>query len=224
MKDTPIFILVKDRLTCLKKLLDKLAEQSYQNLHLIDTGSTYEPMLEFQKGLSIPIHRCEPKGPPKFALWSCGILVQTGYANKFYVLTDCDVIPDCPADWMKILYKALNKFKQFTKAGLGLRIDDIPDCYSRKKAVIAWERKFWKNSVGREVYRAPVDTTLALYRPGTRYTLKAVRIGGKYQARHLPWYQDSAHPTAEDLYYKAHLQPEAMAFWTRGVHPLTLVR
>jgi hypothetical protein len=71
------------------------------------------------------------------------------------------------------------------------------------------------------LFAAPVDTTLALYRPGGRWHLSGMRTGGKYQARHLPWYVDSAHPTQEELYYRAHLHPTAMAYWTRGTHPIT---
>jgi hypothetical protein len=98
--------------------------------------------LDFEKTLKFPIHRCNPARLPKFALWSEGILKKTGYGNKYYVCTDCDVVPDCPDDWMFVLKKALDLRPKFPKAALGLRIDDLPDCYDRKKAVIRWERQF----------------------------------------------------------------------------------
>lgn len=222
MKDTPIFINTKDRVTYTRQLVDRLRSQGYVNLHLLDTGSTWPPMLEFLAGCGLTVWKLTPKGPPKLALWEGSVLTRSKNHNRYYVYTDCDVLPDCPADWIDVLRRALDEHPRFLKAGLGLRIDDLPDCYDRKQAVIDWESQFSKKTVSPGLFDAPVDTTFALYRPKTGFNMRAVRTGAPYQARHLPWYEDSDHPTPEFLHYQAHLHPRAMAYWTRGTHPLTL--
>ena len=43
---------------------------------------------------------------------------------------------------------------------------------------------------------------------GVGYVLEpALRTGAPYLARHLGWYEDSAHPSDELLHYRAHADP-----------------
>ena len=85
-----------------------------------------------------------------------------------YIVTDPDVVPaaDCPRDWPARLSALLDKYPQATKAGLGLRTDDIPEHYSRRDQVISWEAGFWTHPAGDGAYWAAIDTTLAMYREG----------------------------------------------------------
>jgi hypothetical protein len=65
------------------------------------------------------------------------------------------------------------------------------------------------------VYRAPIDTTFALYRAGVPFQMEpALRTGNPYVARHLPWYQNSARPSAEQRYYLQHAATDAIN-WDR---------
>jgi SAM-dependent methyltransferase len=95
---------------------------------------------------------------------------------------------------------------QIFKAGLGLRLDDLPDTYGFRNEVLAWERRFWRAPVARGLFLAHIDTTFALYRPGSSFSVNAVRTGFPYLARHEPWYINSANPTDEELYYRATAQ------------------
>jgi hypothetical protein len=94
------------------------------------------------------------------------------------------------------------------KVGPSIRIDDLPDCYDRKQEVIEWESRFFASPEGETLFRAPIDTTFALYRPriglSRRPSLEAYRTAAPYQIRHLPWYEDSQNPTEEENYYKSH--------------------
>ena len=210
MKNTPVFITTKDRLIYLKKLLSCLMGQGYGNLHIVDTGSTYPPMVEFLESCSLPVHRTAPTSEPQLAVWNCHIVDGSGKLGGFYVVTDCDVIPEGPDDWLERLGKLLNEHPEFPKAGLALRIDDLPDHYARKLEVVEWEGQFWKKVLAPDVYDAAIDTTLALYRPNVKWGhegTKAIRLGGAYTARHLPWYENSGSPSEEETYYKAHMQP-----------------
>lgn len=207
MKATPIFINAKNRVSFLSQLIERFLADGFRNIHIVDSGSTYPPMLEYYKRISFACHCCNPQVLGHLALWNCGILVACGKSGAPYVYTDCDVLPDenCPSDWLEHLFALLEKYPQYPKAGLGLRIDNLPDCYARKQEVIHWESQFWTAPLEPDVYSAPIDTTLACYRTGAMGLSHAIRTGGKYVARHLPWYADSAQPTEEDAYYKAHM-------------------
>jgi hypothetical protein len=43
-----------------------------------------------------------------------------------------------------------------------------------------------------------------MYPPGLGHGPYHLRSAPPYEARHLPWYQNSSEPTQEDLYYARH--------------------
>jgi hypothetical protein len=208
--ETPIFINAKDRVSFLRRQVDLLRRQGYSNLHIIDTGSTFPDMLAYEETVGLPIYHCEPESNPHLALWNCGILEKSGKAGCAFVYTDCDILPDCDPDWLQNLYGVLDRHADFPKAGLGLRIDDLPDHYPRKDAVISWEAQFWQRSVEHLLFEADIDTTLALYRPDSAWTMKALRTGGNFVARHLPWYSNPAELSPDEAYYFAHMASGAI--------------
>jgi hypothetical protein len=77
---------------------------------------------------------------------------------------DCDVVPDRsrPPDILQHLAGLLLRHADVAKAGLGLRMGDLPDCYSLKADVIAWESQFWEAEIAPGVFRADVDTTFCI--------------------------------------------------------------
>ena len=114
--------------------------------------------------------------------------------NNYYVLSDPDIIPveDCPTDAISYFYKILIKYKNIVKVGFGLKIDDLPGYYHLKDVVINWEKQYWDKQTEPRVYLASIDTTFALYKPHSYYSLEdSLRTGEPYVARHLPWYQNS---------------------------------
>jgi hypothetical protein len=215
MKDTPIYICSKDRATCLRQLVDKLREQGYENLIVVDNGSTWPPMLELLEQLELPVVFWTPKGRPKWSLWETGLLL----AKRHFVWTDVDIIPDCAPDWMEKLYSVLDRHPDFPKAGLSIRTNDIPDTYRDKQEVIAWEKHLYEERLKDEIccWRSHIDTTLALYRPETKPGLRGIRLGKPYLSRHLTWYYDSSNPSEEYLYYLKNLHPQA-GMWSRKDH------
>ena len=103
------------------------------------------------------------------------------------------------------LVDLLGRYPDFCKAGLGLMIDDIPECYSLHEYVLKWEQQHWESTVEPGVFAANVDTTFAAYRPRSTFAKKpALRTGAPYVARHLPWYLDSANLSEEERYYRSH--------------------
>lgn len=133
------------------------------------------------------------------------------------VITDCDVVPDrgCPPDVVRYLAGLLLRYADVKKVGLGLRIDDLPDHYALKREAVEWESQFWESEISPGVFRAPVDTTFALYRtPAVGRFDAALRTGPPYVVQHLPWYSNSTYPTEEESYYSARAQ-DSLTNWSR---------
>jgi hypothetical protein len=141
------------------------------------------------------------------------------YLDKFreltkdcYIFTDSDVVPvdSLPedfADHMTFICKKYNKHK----VGLGLKIDDLPTHQIAAQKAIEKERIYWENKIvdGEfELYPCPIDTTFAVYAPGTvpGWGHDCLRMGGNYTAHHMPWYYDINNLPADEQYYLDNLQ------------------
>ena len=137
-----------------------------------------------------------------------------------YVVTDPDIVPDegCPLDAVEHFAEILAAHPEVHRVGFGLRIDDLPDHYAPKVDVIAWESPFWEKEIAPGLYSAPIDTTFALARVPRPTSMPSIRTGPPYVARHLPWYDNTAEPSEELLYYREH-GDRALTHWTRPVIP-----
>ncbi|CAN5593537.1 hypothetical protein BH10ACT2_BH10ACT2_00250 [soil metagenome] len=216
----PVFIIVRDRIEPLQQLLDWLKRADQNEIWLIDNDSTYPPLVAF---LAATEHRVVPAGRNwgHRAPWLTGT-IQRNARNRYFVVTDPDVVPDdqCPLDALEHFRAILDRNPNLHKVGFGLRIDDLPDHYALAKDVVAWETRFWEQPIEDGLFAAPIDTTFALYRPLRRHNdAAAARTGAPYLARHLPWYVDSLHLSAEDRYYREHADP-LVANWDRDRLPL----
>lgn len=203
----PIFIISYNRVSCLKDLIAWLENAKYKNIIIVDNASTYPPLLEFLKETSCKVEYL-PQNMGHLAVWKCG-LFDDMLKNQYYVVTDCDVIPDteCPLDIVEHCHHLLKKLPSLTKVGPSLRIDNIPDSFAKKQQVVEWESQFWRETIDAfPLYKAPIDTTFALYRPGiypeNRKWFASGRTFPPYQACHTPWYDDTQNPTEEMQHYQ----------------------
>lgn len=207
MKSTMIFICAKDRVTFLRRLVHRLGEQGYLNLVILDTGSTYGPMLEYLYCSPFPVLKSNPgSANPHHALWEEGFVGRA--EGKPFVYTDGDVVPcaDCPDDWCAHLARLLEKYPGAPKAGLGLKTSDLPDFYSRKPNVIEWESRYTSTLAEPGVVNSQIDTTLALYRDASTVGLSpALRTTAPYLLHHLPWYSYSPDLSEEERHYRDHM-------------------
>lgn len=199
----PVIINNYNRLTYLKQQIAWFRKAGMRNIYIIDNASTYPPLLDYYKKCPYTIFQLT-ENVGHTAFWDTHIYLW--FKNQHYVLTDPDVIPveECPLDAVEHFYNLLERHPEITKVGFGLKIDDLPDHYNRKQEVIEWESKFWKDPIEPDLYMARIDTTFALYRPNTRNQQweTTLRTGGKYIARHLPWYEDSGKPSEEELFFQ----------------------
>jgi glycosyltransferase involved in cell wall biosynthesis len=201
--DVPIIINNRNHLTYLKRLITSLEKRGYYNLYIIDNNSDYIPLLEYYQTLDYKIHYLD-ENVGYCALWDTPIFEH--FRDQYYVYTDSDVeiVENCPNDFIAVMHYLLNKYKSVDKVGLSLLINDLPDHYLYKSEVINWESKYYELQIEDIAFKAPVDTTFALYRPnsyGGSGKLSALRTNYPYSARHLPWYENSACLSTEQQYY-----------------------
>jgi hypothetical protein len=221
---TPIFIQNFNQRTYLQRLLNWLLAAGYRNICIIDNNSTYSPLLQLYGDLetSSPIkvlRRGQMGG--RCVLWDDAILDRFGVSGPF-VYTDSDIVPDwsCPNDIIGQLAKLLREHREIFKAGLGLRIDNLPARYQFRDDAFHWEKQFWMAPVLPGAFLAPIDTTFALYRPDSVFeTAPALRTGWPYLARHETWYQDSANLCEEDRYYRSEVESSSRSHWARSELP-----
>ena len=212
------FIIFRDRVTYLHLCVTAMTEAGLEPV-IVDQGSTWplaKDYLTAMEAAGVTVLR-RGGGHPR-TLWDWEPFRQL-CSDDLYVVTDCDVVPsdDCPLDWPKRLYQLLDAYPEYSKVGLGLRLDRIPDTYLRKDHVLKWEQKFWDEPLDDGVYKAPIDTTLAMYRPlqerSFDITLNALRTGYPYVADHVAWYEDYDELDEELRWYHEHAEP-GISYWT----------
>ena len=215
----PVIINLRDRLTPLVALVDWLERAGQDEIWLVDNASTYPPLVEWLAATPHRVVRLD-RNLGHRAPWLSGVVADVGQ-DRFFVVSDPDVVPDraCPREAIDHFHELFQRFPGTDKIGFGLRIDDLPATYRHRDAVIAWESRFWTDEVAPAVYRAPIDTTFCLYRPGLGHRDdNALRTGAPHVARHEPWYADSAAPSDEDRYYRSHAD-RLTANWDQEVLP-----
>jgi len=220
--EAPIFINCRDRLAPLTELVAWLERAGFEEIYLLDNDSAYEPLLDWYRDTPHEVIRLgENFG--KWSLWQApGVFEKT--RGRHFVYTDPDVIPvpECPLDAVDHFHNLLHRYRLANKVGFGLRIDDIPDHYRHKQAVIAHERRCLDWRLERGAYWFPIDTTFALYRPNAGWDRDAIRTGAPYLARHDSWYIDLDNPTDEERFYERRAASKTkytagMAHWTSAV-------
>lgn len=219
----PIIINNYNQYDYLIRLIKSLEDRGYRNIHILDNESSYPPLLEFYKKCKYPVYLLK-KNLGYLAFWISGIYKM--FFNQYFVYTDPDVVlcEECPADFMERFYKLLKRHPLACKAGFSLKIDDLPAHYPNREKVIDWESQFWEKEIEPGVYRAPIDTTFALYRPFTKNTRdildKMMRTGFPYQVRHMPWYVDPSHLTENEYFYANIIQTnseQAKTHWSEQI-------
>ena len=213
--DVPIIINNRNRYSYLKQMIEQLQQFGYKNIYILDNDSTYPPLLDYYKVTTATVIYLK-RNMGYMALWLNETFNQ--FKNKYYVYSDPDIImqDSCPKDFVYKLYEALSKATYKEKAGVALKINDLPEWYNLKNEVISWEKGNWENEIYKDVYDAMVDTTLALYKPlsfGNAEECSAIRVAGKITAFHLPWYINSTQISAEEMYYKEHVLSTS-SYWS----------
>ncbi|MFD1064141.1 glycosyltransferase family 2 protein [Winogradskyella litorisediminis] len=207
-KSIPIIINNFNQLYYLKQLIESLQKRGYTNIVILDNNSSYKPLLDYYNSIeeAVKIHRLSTNNG-HLSFWKQRELVEK-YTKGYYVVTDPDIVPlaECPDDFLKTMIKLLDKAYDRTKVGFSLKLDDIPDINPQSEAIKKWEAQFWIAKIHPQAYKAEIDTTFALYRPGYTYKkqnfTKAWRTDYPLQAIHGGWYIDPSNLTEEQICYQ----------------------
>lgn len=202
-RDIPIIINNFNRIIYLEKLINWLNLAEMRNIYIIDNSSTYPPLLDYYKKTKHIVIKLNANIGYK-AIWDTSI--HLWFKGLPYIYTDPDILPidECPLDAVSYFQEILNKYNDINKVGFGLKIDDIPDYYTNKPDVLKWEKKYWNKPISKNLYKADIDTTFALYRAFSvkQQWGKTLRTGDKYLARHLPWYEAPNILSNEEIFYR----------------------
>ena len=213
----PIYIPTFNNPTYLINFIKQLEKNGAKNIVVIDNNSTYPPMKEC---LSIieekyKVVRLDQNFGPHYILRN-----KQFYQSlpELFCLSDPDLefSTSLPVDFINEL-KIISEVHKVGKVGLALEFSSEDVMHSelfldgQKVGAIEYEQQFWTNNIGKnqtgdDLYRTTLDTTFALYNktyfdPEDRYT--AIRVAGKFTAKHLGSLSNSIVPKSESSYYKS---------------------
>ena len=127
---------------------------------------------------------------------------------KYFAYTDPDLElnKNLPKNFLDVLKELTDKYEVY-KAGFALELLDepivdafmddkftgIPQMQIKKVKLINWVKRHWRFKLEHpslEIYRAPVDTTFAVYNKDNFLDdfYDGIRVSGDFGAVHLPWY------------------------------------
>lgn len=194
------FVITFNRYTWTRKLCEDLADVGLEVI-MIDNGSTYLPLIEWQEDCPFTVYRMKRNYGHK-VFWEANL--DKSYTDENYIITDHDLdISQVPKDFVDVLTQGL-ALHDVVKCGLSLEIDDLPDNEYTQK-VKEWEGKFWETPRIKGYYASDIDTTLAVYSRDKLSKINnffsALRAPKPYTARHLPWYNELDKISEEEKFY-----------------------
>ena len=211
MNNIPCIIVNRDRLTSTRKLCSDLIALGYTNIHILDMESTYQPLMDWYQsmGNTIKVHYLSNIGQQ--ALWKGTIMKQfSDYPFVVYSDSDVELNPNTPKSFIEQMILIAQDFR-INKVGLGIEISDLPN-NELCNFIRGIESNYWNPNRrlqygDLELYDSPIDTTFCVVRTNMNFTYQAVRIGGDYKCRHIPWYTDFDNLSEEEEYYLSHADP-----------------
>lgn len=222
-KTIPIIINNFEALVWPRTMIYWLLKVGLKNIHIVDNGSTYGPLIKFYERLprGVTLHRLG-KNSGELAPWTSGVVDRLRSTCAYYVVTDPDLdLTHVPRDFLTVLARALDRHPRAPKVGLSLEIGDLDASRPLIQEVFRIERPYWTRPVygDAKLLHAPVDTTLAIYRSasaaGVGPSAADLRAARPYTARHLPWYLTRLDAEARHRYNRA-----KTGYWGRRIKHL----
>lgn len=213
MRNTPIVICNRDRLSTTEKLCDQLLLLGYENIYILDNASTYPDLIKWYES-SCPAQVIYLSNLGHQALWHSGILNDLS-EHEYIVYTDSDIELNIDS-YKGFIEDMIQVAKDFNvdKVGLAIQIDDIPVNHLTN-VVRDIERRYWQVQLPHPtqiVYRALVDTTFAVMKRTSQYNWNGLRVAGNLTCRHMPWYNNWDNLSEEEHYYTQHADRRIATF------------
>lgn len=211
----PCYLTNRDLLTPLQGMVaDLLTCEGVGDITILDCDSSFPALLDWYEydlpsGVRV-VHMGDNAG--------CRALWRTDQPRgRPYFASDADLdLSGVPRDFLRVLSVGLESHPSAIKAGLSLRIDDLPrDGYLSAEAK-QHERRYWIEAMSGGWFAADIDTTAAMYRAGSGWGGygPAIRSAPPYAARHLPWYltPETLSQSEEWRYYRDHCD-QSVSTW-----------
>lgn len=234
MSKIPAFIIARDRVNCLRDMVNYLKqEETGCEPIIIDNASTNPELLEYYATNPCKIHimgdnrgncvvfsdpRPDLNKPDFFEVYDC---------TNGYIVSDCDLkIDHIRTNFLETFKEGLNRYSWCTKIGFQLRISDLPDTEIAREA-IGWETGNHAPHAyldGTNFVRAATDTTFSFYRwippPNTALAHdfdKSIRCADM-EAVHLDWYWTADNPPTKDVvYYLEHINHDGFTHYSKKI-------
>jgi hypothetical protein len=205
---TPVFITSFNLLSPLKAMVERIRTCPDLEPVIVDNASEYPPLVDWLKRCPCTVILL-PENVGSQAAWSnaaCREQMRRGP----YIVTDCDLdLSPCDLpQFHRTARELLERDQRLRKVGFALEVADLP-ATSLSEQIRRWERRFWTERYPCKVecYRAPIDTTWAMYRKGDRWPGYGPSVRVTRAARHLPWYPEH-HQTDEWRYMLSKVDPQ----------------
>ena len=201
-------IISRNRRSLIENAIDFALSNQNIRIHLMDMGSTYKPLIQYLKQIesraSVTVTYLENLGPRR--LWISQDFQRIASSANGFFLSDGDI--DYSYTSTGIFEHFVNLSKKYPgirKIGAALRIDDLPQEFSKTQKIIDSELSNWdkRRMISENLYFAPLDTQFAYYPKYTQdfFLWPSFRIAGQYQVRHAPWYTDYENLSHEEAFY-----------------------
>lgn len=218
-QSVPVFVPCFNNPSHAENMLVQLQLLGFANITFVDNASNSLDMhrwLDEAARRGAHVERLAENLGPRDSIFTGQRLAQL---PRWFCVTDPDLQfnPALPADFLQILADA-TATHHIAKAGFALDISNRHHLRQEKFRIgradyhiWEWERKFWDTELGRTssndtIFRADIDTTFALY-DLTKFrkndAMKALRIGGRFTAQHLPWLLHATMLEEEARFYRA---------------------
>lgn len=203
MYNIPIIINNFNRLTTTKRLADDLARLGYTQIIILDNLSDYPPLLKWYGECPYRVIRLNTNFG-ELAIYDSDIINEWPQGSwVVYTDSDIELNPYTPPDFISHLQRVAERYN-INKVGLALKIDDLPDDIHYRRQVKEWEKKYWENMIEPAIFAGELDTTFCIIKVGLPAQYQALRVGGNYTAKHIPWYVDFSNLDEEEKYYLDH--------------------
>ena len=204
--EIPVLVPCFNNPTYSRSILHQLEALGFQRITFVDNASTSADMRVWLESLGNEA-TFVALGENSGSRQACMNPRSLALLPQRFCITDAELAfnPALPDGFMADLAILIERHR-VGKAGFALDISDRDKMQDksfraggRDWKIWEWEAQFWKERLadldgGDPVYAAPIDTTFALY-DKTYFDpadfTRAVRVAGRFTARHLPWYRDT---------------------------------
>jgi len=195
----PIILFNNNRLTTTQNLCTQLQGLGYDNIFILDLGSTYPPLLDWYETLTdITVLNHTNTGSMTF--WDDNI-ISIFSDSPWVAISDSDISlnVDAAPGFIERMTRMAGWYG-VDKVGLAIDYLDISNAFLAD-IIQPIEANYWLTEIAPDVYSAPIDTSFCVVRTDLPFQYDAVRVANGFTCTHTPWNTDWTDMTTEEQYF-----------------------